>query len=137
MKLSKSYLNDIIYHVNGAAIEVHKHLGPGMLESVYHLCLKHELDLRGIKFESEMLIPIGYKGLEFDATLKCDLFVEDILVVELKSVSELLPIHQAQIMSYMNLLGVPKGLLLNFNVVNIFKHGQKTVVNALYRDLED
>ena len=108
-----------------------------MLESVYHKCLKKELNLRGIKFQSELLVPISYKDLTIDAELRCDFFVEEILVVELKAVESVLPIHEAQVLTYMKLLNVPKGLMINFNSVHIFKQGQKTYVNELYRNLPE
>ncbi len=137
MKVTKSYLKDLVYQVNGAAIEVHKALGPGLLESVYHKCLKQELALRGVRYKSELVVPVEYKGLEVNAQLRCDLFVENILVVELKSVEAIMPIFEAQILTYMKLLNVPEGLLINFNVTNIYKEGQKTYVNELYRDLPE
>jgi len=96
-----------------------------------------ELELRGIYFQTELVIPIEYKGLELDANLRCDLFVEKELIVELKSVEKVLPIHEAQVLSYMNLLDVSMGLIINFNVTNIYKEGQKTYVNQNYRLLED
>jgi GxxExxY protein len=135
--MTKSDLKELVYQINGAAIEVHKEIGPGLLESVYHKCMERELDFRGIYFETELVIPIEYKGLELDANLRCDLFVENRLVVELKSIEKVLPIHEAQVLSYMNLLDVPMGLIINFNVTNIFKEGQKTYVNHKYRLLED
>jgi len=135
--ITKSYLKDLIYQVNGAAIDVHKALGPGLLESVYHKCMKHELSLRNLNYQSELIIPVSYKGIEIEAELRCDLFVENILPVELKAIEGILPVHEAQLMTYMKLLKVPEGLLLNFNVSNIFKEGQRTYVNELYRDLSD
>jgi GxxExxY protein len=135
--MTKTYLKDLIYQVNGCAIEVHKHLGPGLLESVYHSCLKKELTIRGFNFQTELTIPVNYKGLEVEAGLKCDLFIEKILVVELKAVEKVLPIHEAQLLTYMKLLEVPIGLVINFNVKHIFKDGQKTYVNELYRYLEE
>jgi GxxExxY protein len=137
MKITKSYLTDLIYKVNGAAIEVHKALGPGLLESVYHKCLKHELALRGIKFQSELSVPVYYKGLKIEAELRCDLFIEGILPVELKAVEEIHPIHEAQLLTYMRLLNVPEGVLYNFNVVNLYQFGQRTYVNELYRELDE
>ena len=137
MELTKSYLKNLIYQVIGAAIEVHKALGPGLLESVYHRCLMHELTLRGIYFESEVDVPINYKGLKLGADLRLDLLVEKVLPVELKSTNGFHPIHEAIIISYMGLLKKPEGLLINFNVVNLYKEGQKTFVNELYRDLPD
>lgn len=137
MKLTKEYLKNLVYRVNGAAIEVHNLLGPGLLESVYHKCMIRELTLRKINFKSEMHVPVNYKGIDIDTDFRCDFFIEDVLVVELKAVDQVLPIHQAQIMTYMKLLKAPEGLLLNFNVNNIFYEGQKTYVNDLYRQLED
>ena len=135
--MTKTELNDLIYKVNGAAIEVHRALGPGLLESVYHKCLKHELSLRKINFTSELEVPVDYKDLELDVQLRCDFFIENILVVELKAVEGILPVHEAQILTYMKLLNVPKGLLINFNCTNIYKHGQRTFVNELYRNLKE
>ena len=135
--MTKTYLKDLIYQVNGCAIEVHKHLGPGLLESVYHTCLKKELTIRGLEFQTELTIPVYYKGLELETGLRYDLLVEKSLVIELKAVEKVLPIHEAQILTYMKLLEIPIGLILNFNVTHIFKEGQKTYVNERYRYLED
>ena len=135
--MTKTYLKDLIYQVNGSAIEVHKHIGPGLLESVYHKCLTKELSIRGINFETEVVIPIHYKGISIEADLRCDLFIEKKLIVELKAVEKILPIHEAQLLTYMKLLEIPVGLIINFNVTNIYKEGQKTYVNELYRQLED
>lgn len=137
MIISRSYLKDLVYQVNGAAIEVHKSIGPGLLESVYHQCFKKELELRNINFSSELSIPLQYKGYDLDSKLRCDLFVENYLVVELKSVNEMNPICEAQLLTYMNLLKAPIGLLINFNVKNIFYEGQKTLVNDFYNKLDD
>lgn len=135
--MNKKYLDKLTYDVMGAAIEVHKALGPGLLEGVYQDCLKHELGLRNIAFLSEFIVPVNFKGLTVNTELRCDLFVEQLLVLELKSVAAFAPIHQAQLMTYMKLLNAPKGLLLNFNCVNLFRDGQKTLVNELFRDLPD
>ena len=135
--MTKTYFKDLIYQVNGAAIEVHKHIGPGLLESVYHKCLVKELSIREINFETELVIPINYKGMSIEADLRCDLFVEKKLIVELKAVEKIFPIHEAQLLTYMKLLNIPIGLIINFNVTNIYKEGQKTYVNELYRQLED
>lgn len=135
--LTKSELKDLTYKINGAAIEVHKALGPGLLESVYHKCLKHELDLKGIKFFSELTIPVSYKGIEINTELRVDLFVENRIVVELKAVESILPIHEAQLLTYMKLTEAPLGIMYNFNCVNLYKEGQKTYVNEWYKLLED
>ena len=134
--ITKKYLTDLIYKVNGAAIEVHKNIGPGLLENIYHQCMIKELSLRGIHFQSELTIPIEYKGLKLESDLRCDLFVENSLVVELKAVDAIIPVHVAKLMSYMKLLKSPIGLMINFNVTNIYHEGQKTYVNELYRWLE-
>lgn len=135
--MTKKLLDKLTYEVVGAAIEVHKALGPGLLESVYHKCMIHELDLRGISYFSEALVNVNFKGRELDTELKCDLFVENCLVVELKSVAELNRLHEAQLLTYMKLLKAPKGILINFNCLNIFKDGQKTFVNELFRELPE
>ena len=137
MIVTRSSLKDLVYQVNGAAIEVHKQLGPGLLENVYHQCLKKELELKKINFSSEFQIPLNYKGYELESKLRCDLLIENSLVVELKSVVEINPIFEAQLLTYMNLLKVPICLLINFNVKNIFYEGQKTMVNEYYRMLDD
>ncbi len=137
MIITRSVLKDLVYQVNGAAIEVHKNIGAGLLENVYHQCLKKELELRKINFSSELLIPLNYKGYELESKLRCDLLIENCLVVELKSVTEINPIFEAQLLTYMNLLKAPIGLLINFNVKNIYYEGQKTMVNEYYRMLED
>ncbi|UKT64426.1 GxxExxY protein [Pedobacter mucosus] len=137
MIISKAYLKDLTYQVNGAAIEVHKALGAGLLESTYHRCMRHELLLRGIHFETEMMVPVHYKGMDIDTNLRCDLFVENVLTIELKSVDKIMPIHEAQIITYMKLLSSPKGIMYNFNTVNIYTEGQKTYVNDLYRFLPE
>lgn len=123
------------FKVIGAAIEVHKRLGPGLLESVYRKCLEIELSACNLKYKREMDIPVYYRDRLVDMQFRCDFFVEDILVVELKAVSEVLPIHEAQVLNYINLLEVPKGILINFNVSNIFYQGQKTFVNKYYEML--
>jgi hypothetical protein len=132
---TKSYLKALTYEINGACIDVHRALGPGLLESVYQKCLAHELLLRNMAFESELVIPVSYRGLDIDTELRCDLLIEKAIVVELKAVEQLRPIHETQLLTYMKLLQVPKGILVNFNVSNLFREGQKTFVNELYRDL--
>jgi GxxExxY protein len=137
MFITKKLLNDLTYEIIGVAIEVHKYLGPGLLESVYQSCMYEEFRLREIPTKSQMVIPIDYKGLMIDALLKCDFFVDDLIVIELKSVNIILPVHEAQSITYMKLLSAPKGILINFNVTNIFKEGQKTFVNEYFRDLPE
>ena len=137
MLLTKTQIKDLTYQINGVAIEVHKAIGPGLLESVYHKCMIHELNMRGISFKTELVVPINYKGLQLDTELRCDLFIENTIAVELKAVEKILPIHEAQLLTYMNLLEVPFGILYNFNTTNIFHDGQKTYVNEIYRILNE
>ncbi|CAM2733318.1 GxxExxY protein [Flavobacterium succinicans] len=137
MKITRTFLKELVYQVNGAAIEVHKSLGSGLLENIYHQCIKKELELRKINYSSELQIPLTYKGFELESKLRCDLFIENSLVVELKSVAEINPIFDAQLLTYMNLLKAPMGLLINFGVKNIYYEGQKTMVNEYYRGLDD
>jgi len=135
--MNKKYFDDLTYQIIGAAIEVHKELGPGLLESVYHKCMKQELLLRKINFQSELLVPLEYKGIDVNADLRGDLFVENCIAVELKAIDFLAPIHEAQILTYMKLLNAPKGILINFTCINLFKEGQKTFVNELFRNLKE
>ena len=135
--MTQKHIDSITYNIIGAAIEVHKVMGRGLLESVYHQCLKEELSLRNINFISEMKIPIIYKQKELESDFRCDLFVENCIVVELKASAEIHPIFEAKLLNYMNLLKSPKGILINFNCNNIFKDGQKTFVNQYYKDLQN
>ena len=132
---TQKYIDDLTYKIIGCAIEVHKELGPGLLESVYHKCLLYELDQRGLKYVSEMKVPLKYKGIMLDTELRLDILVEEQIVVELKAVEEFHPIFDATLLSYMRLLRKPKGILINFNCTNIFKEGQKTMVNEIYASM--
>lgn len=133
--ITQKFLDELTYQVIGSAIEVHKIMGKGLLESVYHQCLKEELLSRTINFASELKIPVLYKNKELEIDFKCDLLVENCLAVELKTVSEINPMHEAQLLTYMKLLKVPKGIIINFNCFNIFNEGQKTFVNEYFRDI--
>ena len=99
----------------GAAIEVHRQLGPGLLESAYEQCLCHELHLRGLSFQCQVDLPVSYKGLQLDCGYKIDLIVGNEVIVELKSVEKVLPVHEAQLLTYLKLSGKKVGLLINFN----------------------
>ncbi len=105
-----------------AALRVHKRLGPGLLESVYEACLAHELRKAGLPAERQLLIPLLYDGLEFEAAYRVDLLVDESVIVEVKSVDALAPIHEAQLLTYLKLSGLRLGLLINFNVP-LLKHG--------------
>lgn len=102
--------------VIGAAIEVHRVLGPGLLESAYEECLCHELSLRGIAFERQLALPVDYKGVRLDCGYRLDIVLPGKLVIEVKAVEALAPIHDAQLLTYLKLSGIRTGLLLNFNV---------------------
>ena len=133
--MTQKQITELTYKILGACIEVHKILGAGLLESVYHKALQEEFKIQEIKFKSEFIIPVNYKGIDLDCGFQCDFIVEDSIVLEIKSVSEFHDIHKAQVLNYMNLLKLPKGILVNFNVSNIFKEGQKTFVNKYYERL--
>lgn len=132
---TKKYLDGLTYKIIGSDIEVHKALGGGLLESAYHECLKEALLHRKINFLAEMHIPEVYKEKALDVNFRCDLFVERSIVVELKSVQEIVPVYEAQLLTYMKLLQCPNGILINFNCLNIFKEGQKTFVNEYFSSL--
>lgn len=133
--ITQTYLTELTREVVGAAIEVHKALGPGLLESVYHRCMEHELTLRKVPFVSELYIPIHYKGMEMNTHLHCDLYIADCFIAELKAEKQMPSIFEAQLLTYMKLLKAPKGILINFYSTNIFKEGQKTYVNEYFRHL--
>lgn len=119
--ITQKYVNDIAYQIVGCAIEVHKQLGPGLLESVYEACLKEELVEIGLEVKSQMYVPIQYKEKQLGGTLKLDILVNDLIIVELKAVESMIPLYKAQLLSYLKLTGKPKGLLINFHCENIVK----------------
>lgn len=123
-----SKVNEITEKIIGAAIEVHRHLGPGLLESVYEAALAYELAGRGVAVERQKQVPLAYKGLRFDEGLRLDLLVAGEVIVELKCVDAMLPVHEAQLISYLKLTGLKVGLLINFKVP-ILKQGIKRLVN--------
>ncbi len=109
-------INQLSGQIIGAAIEVHKALGPGLLESAYEKCLCHELKLRGLWFESQKSLPLVFKGKKLDCGYKLDVVVKNTIILELKSCEKIEPIHKAQLLTYLKLSGLKLGLLLNFNV---------------------
>jgi len=133
--ITQSYIDQLTYEIIGCAIEVHKELGPGLLESIYEKCLIHELKLNGFEVKNQMSIPLFYKGIDMDCNLRFDVMVNDLVIVELKSVIMMHPIFEAVLLSYMKLLRKPKGILFNFNCKNLFHEGQKTFVNEFYAKL--
>ncbi len=121
MQITQKYVNDIAYQIVGCAIEVHKHLGPGLLEYVYEVCLIDELVESGLSVRSQVAVPINYKEKELGEALKLDLLVNEIIIVELKAVEIILPVFKAQLLSCLKLTDKPKGLLINFCSENITK----------------
>jgi GxxExxY protein len=126
--LEKQRLDQISHAVIGAAIEVHRHLGPGLLESAYESCLVFELKRLGLKVEEQKPLPVVYKVVKLDCGYRLDLVVEDEIIVELKAIDKLLPIHEAQLLSYLRLSHKKVGLLMNFHVP-VLKDGLKRIVN--------
>lgn len=122
--------NNLSGEIIGAAIEVHRMIGPGLLESAYHECMKHELRLREIDWDSEIPIAVSYKGMVIDQAYRADLLVENKVIVELKSVEEVKDIHKAQVLTYLKLTNRRLGLLINFRVP-VLKNGVYRVVNKL------
>ncbi|HIJ36615.1 MAG TPA: GxxExxY protein [Deltaproteobacteria bacterium] len=123
----KREFSELSHLVIGAAIEVHRHLGPGLLESTYQQCLARELDLNHIAFKLEHPLPVEYKDIRLDCGYRIDIFVEDAIILELKSVEELKRIHEAQLLTYMKLAQIKQGFLINFNVVKL-KQGLRSFV---------
>ena len=116
----------------GAAMKVHSAIGPGVLESVYRTCMAHELKKLGLRVSCEVVLPVVYDGLKFDSGFRIDLLVEDLVVVELKCADALLPIHKAQLLTYLRLSNKPIGLLLNFKVVHM-REGIQRILNNKYQ----
>jgi GxxExxY protein len=120
-------MQQVTSRIIGAAIEVHQALGPGLLESAYEECLAHEMRLRGLSFLRQVSLPVTYKGVELDCAYRLDFLVNDTVVIELKSVEALLPIHTAQVLTYLKLGNWNLGLLINFNVT-LLKNGLRRLV---------
>src|ERR1044072_5713293 len=121
-------INEITERIIGAAIEVHRHLGPGLLESAYEECLCYELNQAGLRFERQVHLPIRYKGILLQSAHRMDLVVEDTVVVELKATEDMPPLYSAQVLTYLRSAQKPVGLLINFNVPAL-KDGLKRIVN--------
>ena len=134
--MTKKEVTQLSYEIIGFAIKVHKELGPGLLESIYEECLKYELEINGYDVKQQLTVKINYYDLETKTDLKIDLLVNDCVIVELKVVENILPIHEAQLLSYMKLLRRPQGLLINFKTTNITK-STKPFVNDYFTMLKD
>ena len=133
--ITQKYLTDLTYRINGACIEVHRILGAGLAEIVYQKALEEEFKLRDLEYKTQLHIPVYYKNKVLDCDFKCDFLIEDSIVVEIKSVSKMIELHKFQLLNYMNLLKVPKGILINFNVKNLYSQGQETFINKYYDQL--
>ena len=132
--MTKKQVTQLSYDIVGCAITVHKILGPGLLESVYEKCLKEELIFNGFKVESQKKVKLEYRNIQIETELRLDLIVNDVVVIEIKSVENLLPVHEAQLLTYMSLLEKPQGLLINFYTDNITK-SVKPLVNEYFKKL--
>ena len=124
----RSRINNLTYKVIAAAIEVHRRLGPGLLESVYQRCMERELEARDLAFKAGEAVDVIYKGEKVGCGFRIDLWIEDLVIVELKTVQEIAPIHEAQLLTYLKLTGAPIGLLINFNVT-VLRSGVRRVLN--------
>jgi GxxExxY protein len=113
---TKLIYEELTEQIIGAAIEVHKAIGPGLLESVYQECMCHELNLRGLRFRREVVVPLVYKGVALDCGYRLDMIVEETVILELKSAARIVPVHEAQLLTYLELLNKPVGFIINFNV---------------------
>ena|SRR5258705_7120041 len=132
MLVEDPQLNELTGRILASAIEVHRVLGAGLFESVYHPCLHFELAERGLRFSTQQLIPIAYKSVRLAAAFRADLIVEDLVIVEIKSVDALAPIHSSQLLTYLRLSERPAGLLVNFNVPKLMD-GVKRLINPRVR----
>jgi GxxExxY protein len=132
--MTKKEITQLSYEITGFAIKVHKTLGPGLLESIYEECLKIELIKNGYNVKQQLYTTINYEGIDIETKLVVDLLVNDIVIVELKAIEEVLPIHEAQLLTYMKVLKKPQGLLINFFTDNITK-SLKPFVNEYFKEL--
>jgi GxxExxY protein len=122
MQITRKYINELSYKIVGCAIEVHKQLGPGLLESVYETCFVDELNSTGFYVQRQVPVPIIYKGKDLGTNLILDLLINDLIIIELKAVEVIIPVYKAQLLSYLKLTEKPKGLLINFHCENIKDH---------------
>lgn len=136
MRVTKKLVTQLAYDIIGCAINVHKELGPGLLESVYEKCLYFELAQNGFEVEKQVIVPVRYKGLMFNTDLRIDLLVNELVIVELKVMERIPPIYEAKLLTYMNLLEIPQGLLINFFSQNIAR-SYKPFVNEYFRSLPE
>jgi GxxExxY protein len=124
-----SQLEQVAHEIIGAGLDVHRNLGPGLMESVYEICLTSEIQERGLRVERQKPLPVHYRGLRLDCSYRLDLLVEDLIIVEIKSVETILPLHKAQLLSYLRLSGYRLGLLINFDVPRL-KDGIRRIIHG-------
>ncbi len=124
---ARAKANELSHEIIGAAIEVHRHLGPGLLENAYQVCLCHELTLRKIPFNPQLELPVSYKGISLDCAYRMDIVVDDLVLLELKAVERMEAVFEAQVITYLKLSGLWLGLLMNFNVP-VLRDGIKRIV---------
>jgi len=124
-----SQLEQVAHEIIGAGLDVHRNLGPGLMESVYEICLTSEIQGRGLRVERQKPFPVHYRGFRLDCSYRLDLLVEDLIIVEIKSVETILPLHKAQLLSYLRLSGYRLGLLINFDVSRL-KDGIRRIIHG-------
>lgn len=132
---TRAQVDQLSHAILKYAILVHKELGPGLLESIYEKCMAHILKENGYTIDKQNRVPLHFHGITLDCELRYDLLVNDCVIVEIKAMDGLLPVHEAQLLTYLKLLNKPKGILINFNCTNIIHEGQRTFVTEQYRQL--
>ncbi len=133
--ITQKFLDQLSKEILGCAIEVHKEFGPGMLEKTYEKALIMLLIDKGLKVQSQVEVPVYFKGTIIDNAYRLDLLVEDLIIIEIKAVEKILPVHEAQLLTYLKLTKKPKGILINFYSTNIFYNGQKTFITDEFSKL--
>lgn len=136
-KITKKYVNQLTYEIIGCAIEINKELGPGLLEGAYEKCLIYLLEKKGFRVKSQVLVPVKFREITIDKAYRLDILVEDLIIIEVKAVDEISPLHEAQLLTQLNFSKKAKGILINFNTKNIFYEGQRTYVTKYYELLSD
>ncbi len=135
MTLTQKYVNDIAFRAVGCAITVHKELGPGLLESIYEECFVYECRANGLFVEQQKELLINYKGIVLDKRFRLDVVIENVVIVELKATEGIIPFYMAKLLSQMKIAKIPKGLLINFNSINLVKEGLVPLVNDYFGEL--
>lgn len=134
--MTRTEIDNLTRVIIGCAIDVHKELGPGLLEKAYERALIMILKEKGLEVKSQVYVPVIFRGVEISDALRLDIIVNNLIIIEIKAVSALTSLHEAQLLTYLKLMKKPKGILINFNCNNIFYEGQKTLVNEYYFELE-